>query len=93
MTFLICPVASDSTRSKPFTIHGGQGLFCIRTFAERNKSITTGATSLHVPHNTSFGDTPKGRESLEKDFVVDFIAKVPDKDMKVVGGIFFVVAV
>lgn len=54
LAFLVGPVATDCTGTKPFTIHAAQSLFGVRAFAEGNEAIATGATSLHIPHDASF---------------------------------------
>lgn len=56
LSFLIRPIAADGARSKPFTVHGAQSLLRILTLAERNESITSGATSFHIPHDACLRD-------------------------------------
>lgn len=65
LTLLVGPVATNGTRSKPFAIHRAQSLLGIGTVAESNEAIATGATGLHVPHDSSLGDGAKGRKGLK----------------------------
>lgn len=84
MALLVGPVATNCTRTKPLTVHGSKSLLGIRTLAESNKPIPTRAASLHVPHDSGFRDTAKSRESLQKDFIVYFVAQIANKDVKVI---------
>lgn len=54
LTLLVGPVAPDCARSKPFTVHGAQGLLSILALSESNEAVASRATSLHVPHDASF---------------------------------------
>jgi len=54
LALLVGPIAANSARAKPFTIHRVEGLVCLGAITESNKAISTGAASLHVPHNTCF---------------------------------------
>lgn len=87
LALLVGPVATDGTRTKPLAIHVGESLLSITTVTECDKTIATGATGLHVPHDTSLGDGAKGGEGLEQNLIVDFVAKVADEDVEVVRGI------
>lgn len=87
LALLVGPVAADGTGTKPLSVHGAEGLFSIGSVAEGNKSVATRSTRLHIPHNTSFGDGTAGREGLEEDFVIDFVAEVTNKNVKMVGGV------
>lgn len=64
LPLLISPVAADGARTEPFTIHRAQRLVSVSTVTEGDKTIATGAASLHVPHNASLGNRTKGREGL-----------------------------
>ena len=73
LALLVGPVAANSARSKPFTVHRAQSLLGILTFAECDEAISPGASSLHVPHDSSLRNRSESRESLQKDFIVDFV--------------------
>jgi hypothetical protein len=90
LALLIGPIATDSARSQPFTVHGAQSLLCIRTFAKRNETVATRATSFHIPHNTGFRNRSERGEGLGENFVVDFVAKVPNEYMEMIASVFFV---
>jgi hypothetical protein len=87
---LIGPIAANCTRAKPFPIHRAQSLLGILTFAERNEPIASRATCLHVPHNASFRNGTECGESLEEDFVIDFVREITNEDVEVIRGVFFV---
>lgn len=90
LALLVGPVAADSARSQPFTVHAGQGLLSVCPIAECNETVTTRAASLHIPHDTCLRDGTKCREGLEQDFIVDFIGKVSNEDVEVVGSVLLV---
>ena len=87
LALLVGPVATDGARAKPLAVHVGESLLSITTVTESDKAVATGATSLHVPHDTSLGDSAKGGEGLEQNLIVDFVAKVADEDVEVVRGV------
>lgn len=87
LTLLVCPVAADGARAKPLSIHRAECLLGVRAVSESDEPVSTRSASLHVPHDASFGYGAKGRESLGQDLVVDFVAKVANKDVEVVGGV------
>lgn len=87
LALLVGPVATDGARAKPFAVHVGESLLSITTVTESDEAIATGATSLHVPHDTGLGDGAKGGEGLEQNLVVDFIAEVANEDVEVVRGV------
>ena len=93
LTLLIGPVAANGPGSKPFAVHGAQRLLGIRAIAKGHKTVTTGATGLHVPHDPCFGDGAKGGKGLQENLVVDLVGQVTHEDVEVIGGIFFVLAV
>lgn len=93
LTLLVGPVATNSAGAEPLPIHRTQSLVGVRALAESNKAIATGPASLHIPHNTSLGYRAKGRESLEKHLIVDFIAQISDENVEVVRRILLVCAV
>ena len=93
LTLLVGPVAADGARSKPLAVHSVESLISIGAVPESNKSVSTRASSLHIPHHTSFGDRTKGGEGLSQDLVVHFVAQVTNKDVEVVRGILLVCAV
>lgn len=93
LALLVSPVAANGTRTKPFAIHGGQGLVRITTVTESNEAIATRTSRLHIPHHTGFRNRTESRESLRQDLIVDFVAQVTDEDVEVVRGIFLVCAV
>lgn len=90
LSLLVGPVAANSTRSEPLTIHGAQCLLGILTLTESNESVSTGTSSLHIPHNSSLRNGAEGRESLKKNLIVDFVGKVANKDVEVVRSILFI---
>ena len=90
LALLIGPVAANGARAKPFSIHRAQCLFSIRAIAKSNEAVTTRATGLHVPHDTSFGDGTKGRKGLEENFIIHFVAQIPNENMVMIRGIFLV---
>ena len=87
LALLVGPVATDGARAKPLAVHVGESLLSITTVTESDKAVATGAASLHVPHDTSLGDSAKGGEGLEQNLIVDFVAKVADEDVEVVRGV------
>lgn len=93
LTLLVGPVAADGTRAEPFTVHRSESLVSLSAIAESDKSVSTGATGLHVPHHTGFRYRTESREGLGQHLVVDFIAQVADEDVEVVRGILLVGAV
>lgn len=90
LSLLIRPVASNSARPKPFAIHRTKCLLCILTLAEGNKSISSGAPSLHIPHDASLRHRAKGGESLEEDFIIDLVREIANEDVEVVGSVLLV---
>ena len=88
LSLLVGPVASNSARSEPFTVHGAQSFFGFGAVVIRNKAVATRAASLHVPHDASFRDGSKGGERLSQDFIVDLVGKISDENVEVVGGVF-----
>ncbi len=87
LSFLVRPVAPDSTRSEPLAVHGAERFLCFSTVAVGDESVPAGATSLHVPHNTCFRDGTEGRECLHEHFIVDLVGKIADEDVEVVRGV------
>ena len=90
LALLIGPVAANGARTEPLAIHGAECLFSILALTESNESVSTGTSSLHIPHNSSFRNGAEGRESLEKNLIVDFVGKITNEDVEVVRGIFLV---
>ena len=90
LTFLVGPVAAYSTRSQPLPIHRAQGFLSVAAIAEGNETIATGATSFHVPHDACFRNGTKGRESLQKNLIVDFVAEITDKNVEMVRSVLLV---
>ena len=90
LALLICPVATDRPRSKPLAIHRAQRLLCILAFAESNEAVSSRSPSLHIPHNSSFGNRTKCRESLEEDLVINFVREIANENVEVVGGVLLV---
>lgn len=74
LAFLVGPIAAYRTRSQPLAVHRAQCFLSVTAVAERNKTIPTRATSFHVPHDACFRDGTKGRKSLQKDLIIDFVA-------------------
>jgi hypothetical protein len=93
LALLVGPVAPDGTRAKPFAIHGAEGFLSITTVAEGNEPVSSGSARLHVPHHAGLRHRPEGREGLEQNFIVDFVAQITNEDVEMVGCVFFVVAV
>ncbi len=93
LSLLVGPVAANSTRAEPLAIHRVQSLVSIGAVTEGDEAVATGATSLHIPHHTSFGDGTKGGESLGQDLIIHLIAQVTDEDVEVVGGVLLAGAV
>jgi hypothetical protein len=87
LALLVGPVAADGARTKPLTIHVGESLLSITTVTESDKAIATRTTSLHVPHDAGLGNGAKGRESLKKNLIVDFVREITNKDVEVVRGV------
>jgi len=83
LTLLVSPVAANRSRAEPFSIHRAERLFGVWPIPEGNKAVTTRAASFHVPHDTSFRDSSKGRKSLQQDLVVYFVGQIADKDVEV----------
>ena len=90
LPLLVGPVAANSTRTEPLTVHGAQRLLGILALTESNESVSTGTSSLHIPHNSSLRNGTEGRESLEKNLIVDLVGKIANEDMKVVRSILLV---
>lgn len=88
LTLLVCPVATNSTRTQPLAVHGAESLLGFSAVTESNEAIATRAASLHVPHDASLRHATKGGESLEENLVVHFIGKIADKDVEVARSIF-----
>ncbi len=88
LSFLVGPVAANSSRAKPFAVHGAERTIGISTITECHKAIATGPARLHVPHDTSFRYGAKGGKCLEENLIVDFVGQVADEDVEVTGGIF-----
>lgn len=84
LSLLVGPVAANRPRAEPFTVHRLQSFLGIFEFAECDESISSRAASLHVPHDPSFRNRTKGRESLQQHFVVDFIAQITDEDVEMI---------
>lgn len=89
LSLLVGPVAANSARAQPFSIHAAQSLFSLPAILESDESVATGAASLHVPHHTSLGNSTKSSESLGKDFVIYLIGQITHKDVEMVGSVFF----
>lgn len=89
LSFLVGPVAADSARAKPLSVHRAESAISIGAIPKRDKSVTTRPARLHVPHNASLGNGTKGGESLEENLIIDFVGQVTDKDMEMVRGVFF----
>lgn len=88
LALLVGPVAADGSRAKPLSVHGVESTLSIGAIPESDEAVTTRPARFHVPHDTSLGDGAKGGESLEKDLVVDFIGKIANENVEVVGGVF-----
>ena len=88
LPFLVGPVTADSSRAKPFAVHGAQCPFSISAVAKGDKAVATGSARLHVPHDACFRNNAEGGEGLEKDFIVDLIGQIADENVEVVGRIF-----
>lgn len=93
LSLLVGPVAADGARTKPFAVHRAQRFVGIPTVTEGNKSISTRASSFHIPHHASLRYRTKRRESLEQHFIIHFVAQVTNKDMEMVRSILLVRAV
>ena len=89
LAFLVRPVAADRSRAKPFAIHFGKCLFCLVPVAKGHESVATRATGLHIPHDTTLGDITIGLESLRENVVIDFIGKITNENVVVIGRVFF----
>jgi hypothetical protein len=90
LAFLICPVAANLACAQPFSIHGSDGFVCVFSLAVGNKSIASGATSLHIPHDASFGDFSENGKCSGQCFIVDFVGQVANKDVEMVRSILLV---
>lgn len=88
LTLLVGPVAANGAGTEPFAVHRAEGLLGFATVAECDKAVTAGASCLHIPHDACLGNAAEGGESLEKDFIVDFIGKVAHENVEVVGRVF-----
>ena len=84
---MVGPVAADGARTKPLPVHGAQCFIGVATLAECDKSIATRSTSLHVPHDTSFGDRTESAKGLEQDLIVDLVGQIANKNMEVVRSV------
>lgn len=88
LALLVRPVATDGTRAEPLAIHRAERLLRITAFTEGDETVTTRATSLHIPHDARFRNGAKGGESLEKNLIIDLVRQVADEDMEVVRRVF-----
>jgi hypothetical protein len=89
LPFLVGPVAADSARAKPLSVHGAKGAISIGAIPKGDESVTTRPACLHVPHDAGLGDGTKGRESLEENLVIDLVGQITDEDVEMVRSVFF----
>jgi hypothetical protein len=90
LAFLVGPVATDCTRSQPFTVHGRERAFGVGALTERHKAIASRATGFHIPHDARFGDRTEGRECLKQDLIIDLIGQVADENVEMATGVLLV---
>ena len=83
LPLLVCPVTTDGTRAQPLSVHGAESLLSFRTVTEGNKTITTRAASLHVPHDTGLRDGTKGGKGLGEGLIVNLVGQITNKDVEV----------
>ena len=65
-------------------------MFSVCLVAEGEDAIATRLARTHVPHDTSVGESTEGAEGFCEDVVIDFWAKITDKDVIVVAGVLFI---
>jgi hypothetical protein len=88
LALLVSPVAADRARAQPLSVHGTERTLGISALTEGDEAIAARPSSLHVPHDTSFGYGTKCAERLQQHLIVDFVAKVAHEDVEVVGRVF-----
>lgn len=90
LSFLISPINTNGTGTKPFSVHGRDSLLRVRFVAEGEETVTTRLARVHVPHNASIGHGTKSAEGLGEDIVIDFGAEISNENMVVTGGILLI---
>lgn len=88
LALLVCPIAADRARAEPLAVHGAERPFSIGAVAESDETVAARPAGLHVPHDTRLGDGAKGRESLKKNLIVDFVGQIAHEDVEVVRRVF-----
>lgn len=89
LALLIGPVAADGTRAQPLAVHGGKRLLGVGALAESDEAVAARAAGLHVPHDARFGHGAVGNEGLQQHLIVDLVREIADKDVEVIGRVFF----
>ena len=87
---LVRPVDTNSTRAKPLAVHRRDSLLSVCLVPECEEAIATRFTRVHVPHHPSVRKGSEGTEGLTEDLIVDFGAKVADKDVVVVARVLLI---
>jgi hypothetical protein len=65
-------------------------LLGVSLVAKRQETITTRLSRVHVPHDTSIGQSAKSGKCLSEDIIVDLRREVANEHMEVVGGVLLV---
>ena len=89
---LVCPVDSNSARTKPFTIHGSDCLLGISLVAKGEETVTARFSGVHVPHDTGIREGTEGTECLGEDLVVNLGAEITNENVVMCGGVLLVLA-
>ena len=90
LSLLIGPVNTNGTRPEPFAIHSSDGLLGVGLVTESKETIATRLPRVHVPHDTSIGQSTKSGKRLSKDIIVYLRGEVADENMVVVGSVLLV---
>lgn len=88
--FLVCPVDTNRSGSKPLSVHSSNSLLSVGFVAECKEAVSARFARVHVPHNPCIGHGAKGAEGFGEDIVINFGTEVTNKDVVVTGGVLFV---